>query len=43
LVLIIIQWLFHGGFPTLLDAPKAARVSLPFHIHAKRNFGKKRV
>jgi len=41
LVLIIIQWLFHGGFPALLVAPKAARVPMPFHIHAKENFGKK--
>jgi len=39
--LIAIQsplWLFSSPWLSLL----AARVSLPFHIHAKGNFGKKK-
>jgi len=39
LSLIVTQWPFYDGFP----APLAARVSLPFHLHAKRNFEKMKV
>jgi len=39
LSLIAIHWQLYNGFP----APLAARISLPFHLHAKGNFGKKKV
>jgi len=31
------------NFTAPLAAPLAARVILPFHLHAKRNFGKNKV
>jgi len=36
--LIVIHWQFYDGFP----APLAARVSLPFHLHAKTKIDKKK-
>ena len=38
LSLIVIHWQFYYGFP----APLAARVSLPFHLHAKTKIDKKK-
>jgi len=37
--IITIQWLIKDYFQPLL----AARVSLPFHLHAKEHFGKNKV
>jgi len=37
LSLIAIHWQFYDGFP----APLAARVPLPFHLHAKGKFWQK--
>jgi len=38
--LIVIQWPSYDGFP----APLAARISLPFHLHAKGgNFWQKEI
>jgi len=43
LKLIVIQSHLWTVFQPLLATPWLARVSMPFHIHAKRNFGKKKV
>jgi len=34
---LVIHWQFYDGIP----APLAARVSLPFNLHVKGNYGKK--
>jgi len=41
--LIVIQSHLWTNFQPLLAAPWPARVPLPFHIHAKTNFSKKKV
>jgi len=40
--LIVIQSSLVVVFPAPLDCPLLARVSLPFYIHAKTNFSKKK-
>ena len=42
-MVIAIQGSLWVVFQPLLAAPLSARVSLPFHIHAEENFGKKKV
>jgi len=40
-MVIAIQGSLWTIFQPLLVIPLSTRVSLPFHIHAKKNFGKK--
>jgi len=39
---VVIQSSLVAAFPAPLGCPLSARVSLPFHIHAKTNFSKKK-
>jgi len=40
---MLIELLFYDGFPTLLATSLQQLRFLPFHIHAKKKFGKKKV